>query len=275
MKKLFKSGALVLAAAVVMAFASCSNGSSSDDEELVYKTIVEQDVSFNGNLKQLVSAETFAKADVKSVRIEIRKYSKGNGPDAWITTTNNKEWDKETVKTEFSSYLNSPNTLIYTFSALNSKEYVSGGLYIAGDDGASANITISIGLTADALAALEEAEKLASNTEKTTKITGTSVTISGDNAEQAITPEQLANYNITAMTVSAKLTGSADGDWWAGITNPVWASLSWNANPAVEGYNYELIADSDLISDAKSNGIWIKANPGLTAEVKLTITYTE
>ena len=70
MKKLFKSGALVLAAAVVMAFASCSNG-SSDDEELVYKTIVEnKNISFDGgSLTQLVSAATFAKADVKSVKI--------------------------------------------------------------------------------------------------------------------------------------------------------------------------------------------------------------
>ena len=278
MKKLFKSGALVLAAAVVMAFASCSNG-SSDDEELVYKTIVEnKNISFDGgSLTQLVSAATFAKADVKSVKIEFKNYVHGTEEYSWITLADNKNWPDVNFQSELSEFLKTSNSFTYTLSPSELKAYLSGGLYIAGDDGASANITISIGLTADALAALEEAEKLASNTEKTTKITGTTVSFTSDEALQTIFADQLADYNITAMTISAMLYGEAtDGyDWSVAITNPAWTKLNWTSSPTIEYFSYELNANSLIIDEAKSSGLWIKANPGLTAEVILTITYTE
>lgn len=111
---------------------------------------------------------------------------------------------------------------------------------------------------------------------KTLEITGTDVAFSSDSALQAFTADQFADYEITAMTVSVQLSGTAtDGNnWWAGISNPEWLSLEWTDSPSVEDYSYEAAVSSELISDAKTSGIWIKANPGLTAKSIATITYT-
>ena len=278
MKKFFKSAALVLAAAVVMAFASCSLD-SSEDEFAGYSLLIDNQevtISEEWTLQEFIPASTFSeKGYITELKIVLKNYKAVNTDWDPIKITPAKDWDKQINLFDGKwTGMEGARVCTYTLNGDALAAFRSNGLYIASAKGVTATFSVYY-ITGEAPANNSNNNNASNENTKTATITGTTVSFTSDEALQTIFADQLADYNITAMTVSAKLDGSADGAWWAGITNPAWADLSWNANPAVEGYNYELIADSDLISYAKSNGIWIKANPGLTAEVKLTITYTE
>jgi hypothetical protein len=107
--------------------------------------------------------------------------------------------------------------------------------------------------------------------EEHAEINGNAVTFTGNTALQAIKAEEFAKYKINTMAVYVKLEGSVADQWWAGIENPDWLLLEWEDNPTFDGYNYKATATKALIEDAKKSGIWIKANPGLTANTIVVI----
>lgn len=263
MKKLFKSGALVLAAAVVMAFASCSNGSSSDDEELVYKTIVDnKNITFHENsLTQLVSAATFAKTDVKSVKIEVKNYVHKVAEYSWITIASDTDWNN---KIEFSEYLKTSTSFTYTLTASELKAYIAGGLFIGGDEEATADVTVSIGMTADALAALEEAEKNANNNDLISFPYTIDYTGTGEN-EVFLTSDKMGNLNVTGLVIVAVSWKAGSGSISFGTDQEEsWAALEWT-----DGIGYKTFSVNTL----KSNDLKVWADADVVYTV--TVTYTE
>lgn len=280
MKKFFKSAALVLAAAVVMAFASCSLD-SSEDEFAGYSLLIDNQevtISEEWTLQEFIPASTFTeKGYITELKIVFKNYKAVNTDWDPIKITPAKDWDKQINLFDGKwTGMEGARVCTYTLNGDALAAFRSNGLYIASAKGVTATFSVYY-ITGEAPANNSNNNNASNENTKTATITGTTVSFTSDEALQTIFADQLADYNITAMTISAMLYGEAtDGnDWSVGITNPAWTKLNWTSSPTIEYFSYELNANSLIIDEAKSSGLWIKANPGLTAEVKLTITYTE
>ena len=276
MKKFIKSAALVLAAAVVMAFASCSLD-SSEDEFAGYSLLIdnkEVTISEEWSLQEFIPASSFSeKGYIKELKIVFKNYKAVHTDWDSINITSSTTWENEINLFEGKwTGMEGARVCTYTLNGDKLAAFLSNGIYIASAKGVTATFSVYY-ITGEAPANNSKNNNASNENVKTATITGTTVSLS-NSAVQTIYADQLANYNITAMTISVMLYGEASG-WWAGIDNPSYNSLNYTATPIIEYYNYELNADSAVIEEAKTNGLYIKGSEGLTAEVKLTVTYTE
>lgn len=141
----FSVFAILLGGALI----SCSNGSSSsdenDDESTYGKKIYSNSVTFNAETSaQILSAETLADLSIKSLTIKVINVNY-SGSDAWWFSAcpGSDAWSNE-AKLEWQSGEGANSLYLATITdATAIAAYKANGIYIAGTNGATGTVTVS------------------------------------------------------------------------------------------------------------------------------------
>lgn len=251
------------------ALISCSNGSSSSDEdgdESSYGTkIYSESVTFSETPTQIVSAEMLANLSIKSLTIKVINVNY-SGSDVWWFTAipGSDAWSNE-AKLEWQSGEGTNSLYLATITdAAAIAAYKANGIYIAGTDSATATVSVFYveGEAEESGAAGEEAliKSFTSNTGSA------SFTISSQYQLLAKYETVSSASKVTIKITNVSYTGTSSDSWWFASgtdTNSYKEKLEWK-----EGDSYEL-----EISDISeySKGIYLGGLEGLTGTV--TVSY--
>lgn len=129
------------------ALISCSNGSSSSDEnddESSYGTkIYSESVTFNAETPtQIVSAETLADLSIKSLTIKVINVNYSGSDDWWFTACSDSSWSNE-AKLEWQSGEGTNSLFLATITDAEAiAAYKANGIYIAGTNSATASVSV-------------------------------------------------------------------------------------------------------------------------------------
>ncbi len=128
------------------ALISCSNGSSSsdDDDESSYGTkIYSESVTFNAETPaQIVSAETLADLNIKSLTIKVINVNYSGSDDWWFTACADSSWSNE-AKLGWQSGEGTNSLYLATITdAAAIAAYKANGIYIAGTNNATASVSV-------------------------------------------------------------------------------------------------------------------------------------
>ena len=129
------------------ALISCSNGSSSSDEnddESSYGTkIYSESVTFNAETPtQIVSAETLSDLSIKSLTIKVINVNYSGSDDWWFTACSDASWSNE-AKLEWQSGEGANSLYLATITdAAAIAAYKANGIYIAGTNSATASVSV-------------------------------------------------------------------------------------------------------------------------------------
>lgn len=261
----FSVFAILLGGALI----SCSNGSSSSDEdgdESSYGTkIYSESVTFSETPTQIVSAEMLADLSIKSLTIKVINVNYSGSDDWWFSACPGSDaWSNE-AKLEWQSGEGANSLYLATITdAAAIAAYKANGIYIAGTDSATAAVSVFY--------VEGEAEESGDSSEEaliksfTSNTGSSSFTISS-------TYQLLAKYEavssaskVTIKITNVSYTGTSSDSWWfvSGTdTNSYKQKLEWK-----EGDSYEL--EISAISEY-SKGIYLGGLEGLTGTV--TVSY--
>lgn len=127
------------------ALISCSNGSSSSDEddESSYGTkIYSESVTFSETPTQIVSAEMLADLSIKSLTIKVINVNYSGSDDWWFTACSDSSWSNE-AKLEWQSGEDANSLYLATITdAAAIAAYKANGIYIAGTNSATASVSV-------------------------------------------------------------------------------------------------------------------------------------
>ena len=282
------------------ALISCSNGSSSSDEdgdESSYGTkIYSESVTFSETPTQIVSAETLADLSIKSLTIKVINVNYSGSDDWWFTACSDSSWSNK-AKLEWQSGEGTNSLYLATITdAAAIAAYKANGIYIAGTNSATASVSVFYiegeAEESNASSGSDSQTENSGNSSSENETTGTSSNENEDNgssSEEALiesfsSNKRSANFTISSsyqllvkyetvnsaskvtITISDVQTGTSNGDWWftSGTDSSTWkADIAWK-----EGNYYEL-----EISDISeySKGIYLGGLEGLSGTV--TVSY--
>lgn len=248
------------------AIISCSNGSSSsdDDDESSYGTkIYSESVTFNAETPaQIVSAETLADLNIKSLTIKVINVNYSGSDSWWFSAIPGSDaWSNE-AKLEWQSGEGTNSLYLATITdAAAIAAYKANGIYIAGTNSATASVS----------AFYIEGEAEESNDSGSEN----SITFDGE-PKELVTKSNLENKTISSITIKlSELTYSgSESSWWISImTDTSWSNEvkisdkgTWDNNNVTY-----TTTDSTEINLYKKNGIFIAALESLTGTV--TVSY--
>ena len=282
------------------ALISCSNGSSSSDEdgdESSYGTkIYSESVTFSETPTQIVSAEMLADLSIKSLTIKVINVNYSGSDDWWFTSCSDSSWSNK-AKLEWQSGEGTNSLYLATITdAAAIAAYKANGIYIAGTNSATASVSVFYiegeAEESNASSGSDSQTENSGNSSSENETTGTSSNENEDNgssSEEALiesfsSNKRSANFTISSsyqllvkyetvnsaskvtITISDVQTGTSNGDWWftSGTDSSTWkADIAWK-----EGNYYEL-----EISDISeySKGIYLGGLEGLSGTV--TVSY--
>lgn len=292
----FSVFAILLGGALI----SCSNGSSSSDEdgdESSYGTkIYSESVTFSETPTQIVSAEMLADLSIKSLTIKVINVNYSGSDDWWFTACSDSSWSNG-AKLEWQSGEDAKSLYLATITdAAAIATYKANGIYIAGTDSATAAVSVFYvegeAEESGASSGSSSQTENSGNSSSENETTGTSSNENEDNgssSEEALIESfssntRSANFTISSsyqllvkyetvnsaskvtITISDVQTGTSNGDWWfaSGTDSSTWkADIAWK-----EGNYYEL-----EISDISeySKGIYLGGLEDLSGTV--TVSY--
>lgn len=292
----FSVFAILLGGALI----SCSNGSSSSDEnddESSYGTkIYSESVTFSETPTQIVSAETLSDLSIKSLTIKVINVNYSGSDDWWFTACSDSSWSNG-AKLEWQSGEDAKSLYLATITdAAAIATYKANGIYIAGTDSATAAVSVFYvegeAEESGASSGSSSQTENSGNSSSENETTGTSSNENEDNgssSEEALIESfssntRSANFTISSsyqllvkyetvnsaskvtITISDVQTGTSNGDWWfaSGTDSSTWkADIAWK-----EGNYYEL-----EISDISeySKGIYLGGLEDLSGTV--TVSY--
>lgn len=145
MKSIIKAMALSLGMAVLLSFASCSNGSSGNDDvnqNSNSNAIVEnQSITFTGNLSELISAAEFTEIEnISALTIITKNYTAAGSNDWWISIASDESWTNS-ISLKDGDWSDTNNGWTYTLSVETLTAYLASGLFIAGPEGDSSTVS--------------------------------------------------------------------------------------------------------------------------------------
>ena len=243
----FSVFAILLGGALI----SCSNGSSSsdEDEESSYGTkIYSESVTFSETPTQIVSAETLADLSIKSLTIKVINVNYSGSDDWWFTACSDSSWSNG-AKLEWQSGEDAKSLYLATITdAAAIATYKANGIYIAGTDSATASVSVfyvegeaeesnassgSSSQTENSGNSSSEKENNgnsdgntssgnenndSSSEEESTygkKIYSNSVTFNAETPAQILSAETLADLSIKSLTIKViNVNYSGSDDWW-------------------------------------------------------------
>ncbi len=147
MKSIIKAMTLSLGMAVLLSFASCSNGSSGNDDvnqNSNSNAIVEnQSITFTENLSELISAAEFTEIEnISALTIITKNYTAAGSNDWWISIASDESWTNTISLKEKGEWSDTNNGWKYTLSGETLTAYLASGLFIAGPDGDSSTVSV-------------------------------------------------------------------------------------------------------------------------------------
>lgn len=297
----FSAFAILLGGALI----SCSNGSSSSDEdgdESSYGTkIYSESVTFSETPTQIVSAEMLANLSIKSLTIKVINVNY-SGSDVWWFTAipGSDAWSNE-AKLEWQSGEGTNSLYLATITdAAAIAAYKANGIYIAGTDSATATVSVfyvegeaeESGASSGSNSQTENSATSNETSSSGNETTGTSSNENEDNgssSEEALIESfssntRSANFTISSsyqllvkyetvnsaskvtITISDVQTGTSNGDWWFASGTD---SSTWKADIAWKEGNYYELEISDISEYSK--GIYLGGLEGLSGTV--TVSY--
>lgn len=261
----FSVFAILLGGALI----SCSNGSSSSDEdgdESSYGTkIYSESVTFSETPTQIVSAETLSDLSIKSLTIKVINVNYSGSDDWWFTACSDSSWSNK-AKLEWQSGEGANSLYLATITdAAAIAAYKANGIYIAGTNSATASVSVFY-IEGEAEESNDSGSEEALIKSFTSNTGSSSFTISS-------TYQLLAKYEtvssaskVTIKITNVSYTGTSSDSWWFASgtdTNSYKQKLEWK-----EGDSYEL--EISAISEY-SKGIYLGGLEGLTGTV--TVSY--
>lgn len=297
----FSVFAILLGGALI----SCSNGSSSSDEdgdESSYGTkIYSESVTFSETPTQIVSAEMLADLSIKSLTIKVINVNYSGSDDWWFSACPGSDaWSNE-AKLEWQSGEGANSLYLATITdAAAIAAYKANGIYIAGTDSATA--AVSVFYVEGEVEESGASSGSSSQTENTTTSNETSSsenenngnsdgnTSSGNENNDSSSEEEwtlikesidytgngsliqiIKNTDISTQQISKlKITltnyTKQDDDWITASADETWINKSEN----IQNYpdNYE-ISDTDFISEFLTNGLYIGSTSKLTCKISI------
>lgn len=296
----FSVFAILLGGALI----SCSNGSSSNDEddESSYGTkIYSESVTFSETPTQIVSAETLADLSIKSLTIKVINVNySGGSDDWWFTACSDSSWSNE-AKLEWQSGEDAKSLYLATITdAAAIATYKANGIYIAGTDSATASVSVfyvegEAEETNASSGSDSQTENTTTSNETSSSENETTGTSSNENEDNGSSSEEAliesfssntrsANFTISSsyqllvkyetvnsaskvtITISDVQTGTSNGDWWFASGTD---SSTWKADIAWKEGNYYELEISDISEYSK--GIYLGGLEGLSGTV--TVSY--
>lgn len=291
------------------ALISCSNGSSSSDEndESSYGTKIYSDsVTFSETPAQIVPAETLADLSIKSLTIKVINVNYSGSDSWWFSAIPGSDaWSNE-AKLEWQSGEGSSALYLATITdAAAIAAYKANGIYIAGTDSATASVSVFY------IEGEAEESNASSGSSSQTENSGTSSSENENNgnsdgntssgnenndsssdkyicSEQSfsnsdsensaflpvLTSDKFSNLNINTIKIVVKLSSAQDEGWWAcASATDSWndeTSVSLNWNDTDSGYSKEITTQS-FISALKTNGLYIQVSKSAVGTV--TVSY--
>lgn len=281
------------------ALISCSNGSSSSDEddESSYGTkIYSESVTFSETPTQIVSAETLADLSIKSLTIKVINVNYSGSDDWWFTACSDSSWSNE-AKLEWQSGEGTNSLYLATITdAAAIAAYKANGIYIAGTNSATASVSVfyiegeaeESGASSGSSSQTENSGNSSSENENNGNSDGN--TSSGNENNDSSSEEEwtlikesidytgngsliqiIKNTDISTQQISKlKITltnyTKQDDDWITASADETWINKSEN----IQNYpdNYE-ISDTDFISEFLTNGLYIGSTSKLTCKISI------
>ncbi|WP_288569537.1 hypothetical protein [uncultured Treponema sp.] len=296
----FSVFAILLGGALI----SCSNGSSTsdeDDNESSYGTkIYSESVTFSETPTQIVSAEMLADLSIKSLTIKVINVNYSGSDDWWFTACSDSSWSNE-AKLEWQSGEGTNSLYLATITdAAAIAAYKANGIYIAGTDSATASVSVFYveGEAEESNASSgsdSQTENTTTSNETSSSENETTGTSSNENEDNGSSSEEAliesfssntrsANFTISSsyqllvkyetvnsaskvtITISDVQTGTSNGDWWFASGTD---SSTWKADIAWKEGNYYELEISDISEYSK--GIYLGGLEGLSGTV--TVSY--
>lgn len=296
----FSVFAILLGGALI----SCSNGSSSSDEdgdESSYGTkIYSESVTFSETPTQIVSAEMLADLSIKSLTIKVINVNYSGSDDWWFTACSDSSWSNG-AKLEWQSGEDAKSLYLATITdAAAIATYKANGIYIAGTNSATASVSVfyvegeaeESGASSGSSSQTENTTTSNETSSSENETTGTSSNENEDNgssSEEALIESfssntRSANFTISSsyqllvkyetvnsaskvtITISDVQTGTSNGDWWFASGTD---SSTWKADIAWKEGNYYELEISDISEYSK--GIYLGGLEGLSGTV--TVSY--
>lgn len=245
------------------ALISCSNGSSSSDEdndESSYGTkIYSESVTFSETPTQIVSAETLADLSIKSLTIKVINVNYSGSDDWWFTACSDSSWSNG-AKLEWQSGEDAKSLYLATITdAAAIATYKANGIYIAGTDSATAAVSVFY----------VEGEAEESNDSGSGKtLSNQNITFTSDRIEVVSSEKFSSIENIISMKV--KVTNLSATNCWITLyaTN---TSDDWNTGKyEMKGTDWST-TEAETIKTYKNGGIYIQGTSGVTCTV--TVSY--
>lgn len=278
---------------------SCSNGSSSSDEddESSYGTkIYSESVTFSETPTQIVSAEMLADLSIKSLTIKVINVNYSGSDDWWFTACSDSSWSNE-AKLEWQSGEGTNSLYLATITdAAAIAAYKANGIYIAGTNSATASVSVfyvegeaeESGASSGSSSQTENSGNSSSENENNGNSDGN--TSSGNENNDSSSEEEwtlikesidytgngsliqiIKNTDISTQQISKlKITltnyTKQDDDWITASADETWINKSEN----IQNYpdNYE-ISDTDFISEFLTNGLYIGSTSKLTCKISI------
>lgn len=286
------------------ALISCSNGSSSSDEdnESSYGTkIYSESVTFSETPTQIVSAEMLADLSIKSLTIKVINVNYSGSDDWWFSACPGSDaWSNE-AKLEWQSGEGENSLYLATITdAAAIAAYKANGIYIAGTDSATAAVSVFYveGEAEESNASSgsdSQTENTTTSNETSSSENETTGTSSNENEDNGSSSEEAliesfssntrsANFTISSsyqllvkyetvnsaskvtITISDVQTGTSNGDWWFASGTD---SSTWKADIAWQEGNYYELEISDVSEYSK--GIYLGGLEDLSGTV--TVSY--
>lgn len=287
------------------ALISCSNGSSSSDEdgdESSYGTkIYSESVTFSETPTQIVSAEMLADLSIKSLTIKVINVNYSGSDDWWFSACPGSDaWSNE-AKLEWQSGEGANSLYLATITdAAAIAAYKANGIYIAGTNSATASVSVfyvegeaeESGASSGSDSQTENTTTSNETSSSENETTGTSSNENEDNGsssaealiESFSSNTGSANFTISSsyqllvkyetvnsaskvtITISDVQTGTSNGDWWFASGTD---SSTWKADIAWKEGNYYELEISDIPEYSK--GIYLGGLEGLSGTV--TVSY--
>lgn len=282
------------------ALISCSNGSSSSDEdgdESSYGTkIYSESVTFSETPTQIVSAEMLADLSIKSLTIKVINVNYSGSDDWWFTACSDSSWSNK-AKLEWQSGEGTNSLYLATITdAAAIAAYKANGIYIAGTNSATASVSVfyvegeaeESGASSGSSSQTENSGNSSSENENNGNSDGN--TSSGNENNDSSSEEEwtlikesidytgngsliqiIKNTDISTQQISKlKITltnyTKQDDDWITASADETWINKSEN----IQNYpdNYE-ISDTDFISEFLTNGLYIGSTSKLTCKISI------
>lgn len=283
------------------ALISCSNGSSSSDEdgdESSYGTkIYSESVTFSETPTQIVSAEMLADLSIKSLTIKVINVNYSGSDDWWFSACPGSDaWSNE-AKLEWQSGEGANSLYLATITdAAAIAAYKANGIYIAGTDSATAAVSVfyvegeaeESGASSGSSSQTENTTTSNETSSSENETTGTSSNENEDNGSsseeewtlikesidytgngnliQIIKNTDISTQQISKLKITLTNYTKQDDDWITASADETWTNKSEN----IQNYpdNYE-ISDTDFISEFLTNGLYIGSTSKLTCKISI------